>query len=554
MGKSEMLEKMKKASEEERWKDLKKEAEQYALDNAMEVEGYLYAGEANMALEDFEEADYFFSMAQRIDGSNPNVALALARLGLLQGSMSTARHNFKEVLKQNPNNVEAVIGLGDCAYLEEDYMGSIEDYTKAISSSGFTQIPQSQKDTILFKTAHSYQLNKQLEDGLVFINTHKGDSFKEAMTLVEIDIYKLMGPEKNDELLACMENLYKNVSPVKAIYLIELAQLLNVKGDTARVEALYTELLGMDLEEKTKVEAHYSRASLRTVLENYKGALEDYDELLKLKQQWYYFTERAEVHIKLKNAKGALSDYNEAIKLQDPPLYDTIKGRGELYMKAKSYDKAIADFTRMTKINPSDSDGYFALAGAFRAKKETDKAFKMYLQAELQGSLKAGDILANNFAKQVAQMRTKASAGLLGDFEGEFSKNANSPMLQQAFGKLWVPDMNKFILGMGEEALKFPATVVKRILDEVKEDMLIITPQGLLYYEGTAAPLEAYYKIEVESEHAILLLKLTQSINQNITPDSIHHEASFLRSFGIYCRRQFRVCRTRPSGNFRRSC
>jgi len=102
-------------------------------------------------------------------------------------------------------------------------------------------------------------------------------------------------------------------------------------------------------------------------------------------------------------------------------------------------------------------------------------------------------------------MRGKASAGFLAEFEPEFAKNQNSPMLQKAFGKLWTPDMNRFILAMGDEAQKFPATALTQILDEISKDMLIITPQGLLFFEGTNPPLEAYYKIEVESQHAILL-------------------------------------------------
>jgi tetratricopeptide (TPR) repeat protein len=501
MGDSALLASMKKLLNEKNWEELKDLADDYADDYSDDIEGFLYAGKANLALNDIDEASYFFSMAKRIDENNIEVSLALGKIGMIQDAMSIARHNFRAVLTIQPDNLAAMLGLGDCAYHESDFMGSLEYYNKGIQLSAFASLDPAEKGMIIYKAAHSYQQNNQFEEGLTFIKANRPANFSEELTLVERDIYKLQANE--DNVLICTEALYNNA--LKAKYIVELAQLLNVKGKKQRVETLYTELLSMDLDEKTKAEAHYSRAGLRFELGNSQGALEDFNQLLSLNQEWYYYTERAECHITLKNAKSALADYKAAIELQDPPLYNTIKGRGDLYMKAKAYDKAIADYTRLTKINNQDPDGYLALAGAFRAQKEMVKAFKMYLEAEIRGSMDASDILVKKFGKQVAQMRTKASSAFLAEFQPEFAKNESSPILQKVFGKLWNPDMNRFILAMGDEAQKFPATALEQILDEISKDMLIITPQGLLFFEGTNTPLEAYYKIEVESQHAILL-------------------------------------------------
>jgi len=359
MGDPAQLASMKKLLEEQNWEELKDLADDYADDYSDEIDGYLYAGKANLALNDIDEASYFFSMAKRIDENNIEVSLALGKIGMLQDAMSIARHNFRTVLQFHPDNLAATLGLGDCAYHESDFMGSLEYYNKGIQLIDFPNLDAAEKGMIIFKAAHSYQQNNQLDEGLAFIKANKPATFSEELTLVERDIYRLQADENN--VLVCTEDLYNNA--LKAKYIVELAQLLNVKGQKQRVETLYTQLLGMDLDEKTKAEAHYSRAGLRFELGDFQGALDDYNELLKLNQEWYYYTERAECHIKLKNAKGALADYNAAIGLQDPPLYNTIKGRGDLYMKAKAYDKAIADYTRLTKMNNGDPDGYFALAG-----------------------------------------------------------------------------------------------------------------------------------------------------------------------------------------------
>jgi tetratricopeptide (TPR) repeat protein len=510
MGNSDQLALMQSAMEEGRWEDLKKQADQYSLDYPSEIEGYLYGGRANLALEDYAEATYHFTMANRMDAKNPEALLALAKLGLLQNQMSIARHNFRELLKLDANNADALSGLGDAAYHEQDYKGALDYYHQLKSNPNWSSLSADQQEVLLYKMADAYQLLGLLEEGLAFIAENRPDHFSESLTLVERDLYRLQFAAQNSadletKIFECTKALYEKVDPRKARYVVEYAQLLNAKQEYDQVEGLYTELLGMDLEEATRAEALYERASLRKKQQNYQAAVEDYTQLIELDARWYYYTDRAEVYIQLKNAKAALADYNTAIELQERPVYNTIKGRAGLYQKAKVFDKAIEDGKRLVKLEGDNPDGYLVLAEALRAKKEMEKAFKMYLEAELRGSLKARDLLATHFAKQVGQMRSRSTAKLLDNFKAEFSRNEQSPILQKAFGKLWVPDMNKFILAMGDEALKYPAAALERVLDEIAQDLFIITPQGLLFYEGTEEPMEAFYRVEVESEHAILL-------------------------------------------------
>ena len=66
--------------------------------------------------------------------------------------------------------------------------------------------------------------------------------------------------------------------------------------------------------------------------------------------------------------------------------------------------------------------------------------------------------------------------------------------------------MEKFVLGSQQELLEYPASITKMILEKLSKEMFLITPQGLLLFEGdSSTPLEAFYSVEVESEHAILL-------------------------------------------------
>ena len=253
-----------------------------------------------------------------------------------------------------------------------------------------------------------------------------------------------------------------------------------------------------------RAEALYARANVFASAERRTEAIQDFNQLIEMDPKWYYYQERAALWVKEKKGKQALADYNKAIELQDPPLYETIKSRGDLYFKAKVYDKAIADYKQLVGLDATNPDAYLALAEAFRAQKDFSKAFKMYVEAELRGSLKAAAILKKHFAKYVAQRREKSVANLLPKYEKYFASNANSPILQQIFGKLWVPDMDKTILAMEDKLMLFPATLVKKVLDRMSRDMFLMTREGLLFFEPDVE-LEAFYKVDVESHHAVLI-------------------------------------------------
>lgn len=526
------LAEIQQALEEKRFVDAQSAAEDYTFTHPDDVDGFLYGGRASLGTEDLDQANYFFTMVKTLDGTKIEALLALGRLGLMQESTNIASSNFNRVLNQDASNLVAMIGLGDCAYYDQDQVSAIEYYTQALEAGAGSKLNPTEVETFIFKAAHAHQQAQMIEEGIEFINKYQPEGFSEGLTLVVRDLYRIKGGDEQ-KVFELTEALYNNV-PNNVKYAIEYAELLNVKQQYAEVDAIYTKILALpNLEEESRVELLYARANVKVDLKDILAAIQDYTDLVALDEKWFYYQERAELYIKLKKAKEALADYNKAVELQDPPLYTTIQARGILYLKAKVYDKAVTDFTRLVKMESTNPDGYFSLGEAFRAKKEIGKAFKMYLQAEIYGSLRAGDILAKHFGKQVAQMRAKASAEFLAKFQSAFARNAKSPILQQVFNKLWVPDMNKFILAMGDEAKTLSAPIVERILDEVAQDMFVMTEQGFLLFEGTEAPLEAYYKVDVESEHAILLEIQPARGGETVGMRIAFHEGSLMLTYPV---------------------
>lgn len=61
---------------------------------------------------------------------------------------------------------------------------------------------------------------------------------------------------------------------------------------------------------------YFSRGNFKKLLEDYIGALEDYNEAIKLKPLFSEaFYQRGNVKTFLNDEKGALSDYDKAIKI-----------------------------------------------------------------------------------------------------------------------------------------------------------------------------------------------------------------------------------------------
>ncbi|NEU83831.1 site-2 protease family protein [Nostoc sp. UIC 10630] len=107
------------------------------------------------------------------------------------------------------------------------------------------------------------------------------------------------------------------------------------------------------------IESRMTRASFRNRLKDYKGAIQDYNEILRLKPKnvsgIYY--QRAQVLNHLEDYKGAIADYNEIIKLNAKDTYAYIS-RGYTRQKLQDYKGAIADANYVIQLNPKEAEAY----------------------------------------------------------------------------------------------------------------------------------------------------------------------------------------------------
>jgi tetratricopeptide (TPR) repeat protein len=95
---------------------------------------------------------------------------------------------------------------------------------------------------------------------------------------------------------------------------------------------------------------NYARGAAKAWLDDYKGAIADYNQAIQLKPKYpdaYYYRGAAKAW--LEDYKGAIADYNQAIQLK-PEYPDAYVGRGAAKARLDDYKGAIADYRKAAEL------------------------------------------------------------------------------------------------------------------------------------------------------------------------------------------------------------
>ena len=123
---------------------------------------------------------------------------------------------------------------------------------------------------------------------------------------------------------------------------------------------LYLRQKGDDTNEfdYTNYEFYYSfRAEAKSILKDYKGAIDDYTEAIKIVSNDYLFYERAINKKKLQDYGGAILDYTKYIEM-NPSSVEAYISRGDAKYNIYNYKGAIADYTKAISLDPKNAEAY----------------------------------------------------------------------------------------------------------------------------------------------------------------------------------------------------
>ena len=488
------LEELKKALDEKKYEDLLERSQEYIAENPEDYKGYLYSGKASVMLEDVETAFKFFNASLAREYNQDEAHFCLAQIAQGMNEIPKAKQHYLEVLEFNPTHATALAGAGDLCLIEEFY-DKATDYYKKILEQGEI-IP-----SIAAKCAQAYISLEDAEAALDTIEKYAGNEFNEAVSVVKSTALTYLKQE--DSLLKELELLHTNV-PNNGGYAVEYAMALSNAGEYKTAEEVYSKTMALDVPDEQKASLYSGRAMVRVALDNNKAALEDLDKAIELDPNDYVYKERSSVRLSLEDTEGALEDLDEAIKLF-PDSITYLLSRGQLCAKLKNFDKAIQDFAKLLQLDEDSAEAYYGLGTCYFGKGEKSKALEFLQRADALGYVKATQLMVNKFAEATKKLYGGMQQKFAKEFEESRADNEASEMLSKAFGKLWVADLDKSILSLGEEISNFSASFIEDVLSKAAKDMFLITPEAILIFEGDDDPVEAYYQIVIESPDALIL-------------------------------------------------
>jgi tetratricopeptide (TPR) repeat protein len=255
---------------------------------------YYKRGLARYNLGDFEGAIVDYNQAINI---HPHYAQAFNKSGLARyqlGDCEGAIADFTQAIRINPNYAVAYKNRAYTRYHLGDYQGAIEDYTQALIINPQDDYPE----TNIAKPSYLPNNQPNLSQA---INTHPHQKYIDS----------------------------QNGNP--PLQLIEfLHQINEINGNDAS--------------------AYKHRASFRYDLGDYKGAIEDYTQVITIKPDdanAYY--NRGNARADLGDCQGAIADYTQAINI-NPNDAQAYYNRGNVLAELGDKQGAIADFQKACEL------------------------------------------------------------------------------------------------------------------------------------------------------------------------------------------------------------
>ena len=130
----------------------------------------------------------------------------------------------------------------------------------------------------------------------------------------------------------------------------------------------YGEALSLD---PRYADAYFKRGSAYFSLGRYPRAIEDYDQAIRLDQQWVFYNSRGAAYLLLGHSpfnRGlhgrAIRDFDEAIKL-NPQIGMVYYNRGTAYKGLGLNERAIKDYDEAIRLNSRDAGAYANRALAY---------------------------------------------------------------------------------------------------------------------------------------------------------------------------------------------
>ncbi|MCH2045546.1 MAG: hypothetical protein MK212_15625 [Saprospiraceae bacterium] len=463
-------------------------------------------GTAWLAKGDSINAKYFLYRSLRFDPENTSTLATLAAMLIKQEKLVDAEEILEKILAINTTDFFALRSMGDLKLKSSYHTFALDYYEKSLQSDQFNQVSLEHQVDLLTKSLacciNVGHYNKALE----IIREYPVDGFDENLFLAKRNIYLAKGDEYKTQILDCTRKLHENTAE-NIIYIIDLIKFLREENPVDEITQLIAKGMQLNIEGEARVILLKEAGDFYIESKKWEDAISTYKELFELENDVFYLQQLAYARENIKDYKNALMDVSKAMKLAGTASASLLAQRAGLFIKTKIYDKAITDYTNLIKLFPDDNqaDAFYNLGLIYHKLEDKQNSVKMLLKADMEGHLKANEYLLKKFPQQLIKIRTKSTEKFKAQFADAKVRNLKSVILNKAFEKVWSSDIKKNIKSFEEQIPFLKLEFVENYLNKLAAEVFIITPEAILYNDGNQEPLEAFYSVDMESEHAIIL-------------------------------------------------
>ncbi len=386
--------------------------------------------------------------------------MALAGFTALQlGNTLNAVTYFEVVLQLNKDNQEAQLGLIMCAFAQNQFdkaQQMLSDFSSKFPDNHFAELCSAEiylsleyfdraaksLDIFLghlpthssFLTFHHYDLLLQAGKTKMFLQNytvaeqyfseaieHNSNEIAPFIARAEARAYLLKLQEAENDLAIARSLDSKNS---QVFFMLGYIRMLEWQNE----DALAYFSKAIELEKDVK-EFYIHRSSVKSVLGDIEGAIEDLDQVIQMdKKADKSFAVRAYLKSRKGDLKGALADYNQAVTLA-PNNASHFIGRAAVKDELEMSESYLDDLDRAISLNPQNYYPYHAKGAWYQRNKENDKALEAYTQA-IQIAPDMADIYLDRGSIHLAKGNPK---GALQDLDTVISlepKNGQAYFLQ----------------------------------------------------------------------------------------------------------------------------
>ncbi|MCG6940179.1 MAG: PEP-CTERM system TPR-repeat protein PrsT [Thiohalocapsa sp.] len=375
-------------------------------------------GLAMLAQGKLDDARARFEKALELDSEFTTAHINLARVEVANKDLDAAEGQYRQVLKQDPKNLAALLGMAALAELRKDDAGILEWLNKAQDAN-----PTATQPGLLLSR---YYIDRQeYLKALTTASDLAGRFPDNADALEMLGRAQTLADEPASAIRSYDQILDKNPDDARILYLKGGAQWKSKDLDGARRSFEHAIAQKPDF-----IEARVALASVLVAAENYDAALKvarglqtDYP-----KQALGYRIEGT-VQMAARNPAGAIAPLKEALDLAPAP--ELVRQLAEAYGRAGRNADAIALLQDWSRQQPDDLGTQAMLAMLLHGEGKADQALPIYERLYAAGQKNI--LILNNLAWILQERGDPRALEIAGN---AYELDPNRPEVADTYG--WI--------------------------------------------------------------------------------------------------------------------